>query len=139
MSEAVVHQFIEGLQHLERTGDPEPLLATYADQAETSNVVTDRTYDGRQGASEFWHHYRGAFGEVRSSFRNVIVADGRAALEWQTDGTDPHGDAIGYDGVSILELSGDGDTAKITRFRAFFDPIHLGQQMRAGSGTTTHD
>lgn len=139
MSEALVHQFIEGLQHLERTGDPAPLLTTYADDSETSNVVTDRIYQGRQGAGEFWNRYRGAFGEVRSSFRNVIVADDHAALEWQTKGSDPDGDPIHYDGVSILELSGTGDTAKITRFRAFFDPIHLGLQMRPETAAATHD
>ena len=94
MSEDLVQRFIDGLHHLEESGDPAPLIATYAEDAETSNVVAERTFEGKEGARDFWHRYRAAFGEVRSSFRNVIVSDDRAALEWTTEGTDPEGSAV---------------------------------------------
>ncbi len=129
MTERLVQRFIDGLHHLEQTGDPEPLVATYAEESETSNVASDRVYQGRDGAREFWRRYRGSFGEMRSSFRNTIVSGDRAALEWETEGTGPAGDRFRYDGVSLLEMAGEGDGAAVTRFRAFFDSAHLGRQI----------
>jgi ketosteroid isomerase-like protein len=82
-----------------------------------------------EGARAFWEAYRDTFGEVASSFRNVIVNDGRAALEWTTTGTSAAGAPISYEGVSILEMA-DG---KITSFRAYFDPHDLGRQMEQGA------
>ena len=81
MSDELVQRFIDGLQHLEQTRDPEPLVATYAPESETSNVASDRVFRGREGARDFWRRYRGSFGELRSSLRTVIVAGGRAVLE----------------------------------------------------------
>ena len=136
MSAALVQRFIDGLHHLEQTGDPERLVATYVEQSETSNIVADRIFVGRDGARDFWRRYRGTFKEVSSSFRNTIVTGDRAALEWTTEGTDPDGNPFGYDGVSILEMTGEG----ITRFRAFFDSVHLGRQLHDGGkvpATTT--
>jgi ketosteroid isomerase-like protein len=66
---------------------------------------------------------------VTSTFRNVIVSDGRAALEWTTTGTSSAGDPIAYEGVSILEMA----DAKITRFRTYFDAHDLGRQMEQGA------
>jgi hypothetical protein len=132
MSEELVQRFMRGLQHLEETRDPEPLIATYGERSETSNVATDRTFVGRDGAREFWRRYRGSFGAVRSSFRNVIVAGERAALEWTSEGTDPEGTPFRYDGVSVLEMTGEGNEEGIVRFRAFFDPAHLGRQTTGG-------
>ena len=134
MSEELVQRFIDGLRHLEQTRDPEPLVATYAELSETSNVVAPRTYEGHDGAREFWRRYRGAFGEVNSTFRNVIVAGDRAALEWTTEGTSPEGEPFRYDGVSILELA-EGEEG-ITRFRAFFDSASLGHQMHEAGAAT---
>jgi ketosteroid isomerase-like protein len=129
MSEQLVKRFIDGLHKLERTKDPETLLSTYAEESETSNVASERTFTGKEGARDFWMRYRGSFGEMNSEFRNVIVGGDRAALEWTTEGTGPNGDPFGYDGVSILEMAGEGDATAVTRFRAFFDSAHLGRQI----------
>ncbi len=129
MFESLVQRFIDGLHHLEQTGDPEPLVATYGEESETSNVASDRVFRGRDGARDFWRRYRGSFGEMQSSFRNVIVAGDRAALEWVTEGTGPEGIPFRYDGVSLLEMAGEGEAEGITRFRAFFDSAHLGRQI----------
>ena len=108
MSERLVQRFMDGLHHLEQTGDLEPLVATFGEESETSNVASDRVFRGRDGARDFWRRYRVTFGEMRSSFRNVIVAGDRAALEWVTEGTGPEGDPFRYDGVSLLEMAGGG-------------------------------
>jgi len=128
-SAALAHRFIDGLRHLEETGDPEPLVACYAGEAETSNVVANRLFAGKEGARDFWLRYHRALGEARSAFRNVIVAPDRAALEWETAGTSPEGNRYRYDGVSLLEMAGEGEAKRVTRFRAFFDSAKLGHQM----------
>ena len=135
-SRSLADRFIEGLRHLEETGDAEPLVATYAEEAETSNVVANRVFAGRDGAREFWRRYKAALGDARSSFRNVIVAGDRAALEWETVGTSPQGKAYRYDGVSLLEMAGEGEARAVTRFRAFFDSANLGHQMGPVSSAT---
>lgn len=121
--------FIEALQTLERESEPEQLVALFAPESTIGNIVATHEFTGPEGARAFWTTYRETFGEVSSTFRNVISGDGRAALEWTTTGTSVAGVPIAYDGVSILEMS-DG---QIVRFRAYFDPNDLGRQI---AGTT---
>jgi ketosteroid isomerase-like protein len=123
-------QFIDALQALERDRDPTEMTDLFMENSEVGNIVSHRTFIGLEGAREFWETYRDTFGEVASTFRSVIVSDGRAALEWTTTGTSSAGAPIAYEGVSILEMA-DG---KITRFRAYFDPHDLGRQMEQGAG-----
>jgi limonene-1,2-epoxide hydrolase len=131
MAEAeTTQQFIEALQVLERDSDPTAMLDLFMENSEAGNIVSTREFIGVEGAREFWETYRNSFGEVDSTFRNVIVSNGRAALEWTTTGTSPAGTPIAYEGVSILEMA-DG---RITRFRAYFDPHDLGRQMEQGAG-----
>lgn len=118
-------QFMDALAALERDGDVESLAALFAAESEIGNLITPRHFSGVEGAREFWQAYRGTFGEVQSSFRNVIVGDGQAALEWTTSGTSTQGAPITYTGVSILEFT----DKKISRFWAYFDPGDLGRQM----------
>jgi ketosteroid isomerase-like protein len=130
MAEAeLTQQFIEALRVLERDSDPTAMLGLFMENSEAGNIVSTREFIGVEGVREFWETYRASFGEVDSTFRNVIVGNGRAALEWTTTGTSPAGTPIAYEGVSILEMA-DG---KITRFRAYFDPHDLGRQMEQGA------
>lgn len=133
MTEQVARTFIDGLHRLESDRDLEAIIATFAEQCEVGNVVSPEQFSGRDGAREFWSKYRDAFGEVHSTFRNVISGDGAAALEWTTEGTNPKGDPFRYDGVSILEVQ-DG---RITRFRAYFNPAALGHQLLDPSAPTS--
>src|SRR5215213_4120180 len=129
MSDAdTTQQFINALQVLERDRDPTDLVGLFMEESKIGNIVSHRTFIGLEGAREFWQTYRDTFGEVASTFRNVIVSDGRAALEWTTTVTSSAGARIAYEGVSVLEMA-DG---KITRFRAYFDAHDLGRQMEQG-------
>jgi ketosteroid isomerase-like protein len=125
----VTQQFIDALAALERERNAEQITALFGPESEVGNIVSPRQFSGVEGARAFWEAYRDTFGEVASSFRNVIVSDGRAALEWTTTGTSAAGAPISYEGVSILEMA-DG---KITRFRAYFDPHDLGLQIEQTS------
>jgi ketosteroid isomerase-like protein len=121
----IPQQFIEALAALERDRDLEPMRQLFTADSEIGNIVSPREFSGPDGARTFWDAYRETFGEVSSTFRNVIVSDGRAALEWTTTGTSTHGAPVTYAGVSILEFA-DG---QISRFWAYFDPSDLGRQM----------
>lgn len=126
MAEHVADQFVEALGKLEAGREVEALVSIFAENCEVGNIISPEKFQGREGAREFWAKYRDTFGEVRSTFRNVIITDGHAALEWTTEGTSSGGDPIRYDGVSILETDG----AQIVRFRAYFDAGDLGRQVQ---------
>ena len=127
MSETIAERFIEGLGALEASGNTDGLVALFTQDAEVGNVVAPEKFHGPEGARDFWTKYRDTFEKVRSTFRNRIIEENRIALEWNTVGTAVHGAPVEYSGVSILEVSGD----KISRFRAYFDPVALGRQMEA--------
>ena len=125
MSAQVAEKFIGALHTLERDRDVEPLAALYAEDASVGNVLRPDRFYGPAGARQFWSEYRGTFDRAESAFRNVIVADNRAALEWTTKGTSFDGKPLQYEGVTILELGG----GQITRSSAYFNPTALGEQI----------
>ena len=129
MASGVTQTFLDALGALERDRNVERLVGLYADGAEIGNVVSPRRFAGPEGAREFWTTYRATFGEMESTFRNVIEGGGRSALEWTTTGTSPDGTPIEYAGVSILEIEGE----QITRFWAYFNPTQLGHQLEGRS------
>jgi ketosteroid isomerase-like protein len=129
MSMERAQRFMDALGKLEETGDAEALLALFADDAQVSNLASPRVFSGREGARQFWREYKATLHKVRSTFRNVIAAGDRTALEWETQGTAHNGAAVAYEGVSILEWDGD----KVSRFFAYFDPHALGQELAEGN------
>ena len=122
-------RFVQALTRLEESGDVEPLLALFAEDAQVSNVVALRTFRGREGARQFWTEYKRILRGVRSTFRNLIEAGDRVALEWESRGTAASGVAVDYEGVSILEWDGE----HISRFYAYFDPRALGHELSENS------
>jgi ketosteroid isomerase-like protein len=122
---AATQQFIDALAVLEHERDVERITGLFAPDSEVGNIISPRRFSGAAGARAFWEAHRETFGEVTSTFRNVIVSDGRTALEWTTTGTSTHGAPTTYAGVSILEFA-DG---QISRFWAYFDPSDLGRQI----------
>lgn len=122
MSAQIAENFIEALKKLESERDVETIAALFADNAEVGNVTAAENI---LNAKEFWTNYRDTFDTVDSEFKNKIIADGTAALEWTTSGTSKNGHEISYEGVSILETDGD----KIKRFFAYFNPGKLGEQI----------
>jgi hypothetical protein len=121
MSAQAVESFIAALGKLETTHEVEAIVSTFADDCELGNAATPKRLSGR----EFWRQYRDTFGEMKSTFRNVIATENRAALEWATQGTIHDGAVVSYEGVSILELEG----GAIKRFHAYFDSKELSGQI----------
>jgi ketosteroid isomerase-like protein len=124
MAQETAKKFIDALHKLEDERDLETIASLFADGADVANVITEDN-DKQESARDFWQKYRDNFGEVESTFRNEIITENRAALEWNTTGTSSDGKEFEYDGVSVLEIEND----KITRFRAYFDPNKLGRQI----------
>lgn len=126
MSERTVKKFIDALGRLESERDLDGIAGLFADDCEVGNVVSPEKFHGAEGARQFWGaRYRDTFGEVKSTFRNVLIAGDKAALEWTTEGTATDGAPVRYEGVSILETDGES----IKRFCAYFDAGALGRQL----------
>ena len=122
-------RFVDALTKLEQSGELEPLLALFAEDAQVSNVASTRVFTGLEGARQFWKEYKALLARVRSTFRNMIESGDRVALEWETQGTAHNGAAVSYEGVSIIEWDGE----RIRRFYAYFDPGLLGREMTQGT------
>ena len=125
MSLKIANKFIEALRALEDSHEVEPLAALYTPEAVIGNVIAPDHFHGPDGARTFWTEYRGTFGTAHSDFRNVIASEGRAALEWTTEGTSAEDKPFHYAGITILEIDG----TQITRSCAYFDPKALGRQI----------
>jgi len=121
-------RFIDALHRLEEDGDVDTLAGMYAEGADISNPVVPHRYRGSEGAREFWRAYRGSFAEVHSDFVHVVEQDGSALLEWTSRGRGADGRDFSYRGVTVLEFDDD----RISAFRSYFDPRHLGHQLAAG-------
>ena len=122
-------RFVDALAKLEENGDLDSLLELFSDDAQVSNVASRRTFHGKDGARSFWREYKGMLRQVKSTFRNMIEAGDRVALEWESSGTAHNGAAVDYEGVSIIEWDGE----RISRFYAYFDPRVLGQELSHGN------
>lgn len=121
MPASKAERFISALHRLEDASDLDTIAALYDDRAEVSNTTDAEPHVGRDGARTFWNKYRDAFERVHSEFRNILESESAALLEWRSDGRTAAGQDVSYDGVSVLEFSGD----RIVRFRAYFDPHAL--------------
>jgi hypothetical protein len=126
MTEAVAYRFIEALEALERSGELEPIVDTFAEACDIGNSLSTEQLQGKDGAVEYWKHYRRTFRDMRSTFRHIIVGDNSIALEWTTYATDHLGKQFCYDGVTILDIAG----REITRFRAYFDTKKMGERIQ---------
>jgi limonene-1,2-epoxide hydrolase len=130
MSQQIAEKFINALGDLESSRDVDTIAGLFAEDAALGNVVSVHNFRGEEGAREFWTVYRDSFGEVESTFRNIVITDGTVALEWNTKGTNGDGGEIDYNGVSVMEV----ENGRIGRFYAYFDPAKLGKQIANHGG-----
>ncbi len=125
MSREVADRFVKALWKLEEERDVEALVEIHTEDCDVGNVAVPQTFSGHDGLREFWTSYRDTFGDMKSEFRNVFADDaGHAALEWNTSGQ-ANGNEVSYEGVSLLEIR----NGKVSRFRAYFDPRTVNEQV----------
>lgn len=113
----ITERFVVALGELHRSGDAAQLAELFADDAPLSKVGMPSEQRGKDGARVFWQQYRETFDAVDVSYRNTVLGDGIAVLEWTSWGTLRNGTDFSYDGVSVLEASG----ADIEAFRTYYD------------------
>jgi ketosteroid isomerase-like protein len=112
-----VQQFITLLQQIERTRQVDPILDLFAQDAQISTISQRKPLVGKAGVKQFWTGYLAIFRTVGSEFVHQHATADLAVLEWRSEGVLHDGAAINYQGVSILEFSGE----KIGRFRTYYD------------------
>ena len=117
MASETVERFIQTLQQIEQTGDVEPMVAMFTDDAELSNLATPTPLRGREGARKFWQKYLSVFGQIRSKFTHVVENNGVAVLEWISEGVLSSGEPLSYKGASALET----DNEQVRCFRTYYD------------------
>ena len=125
MTQEVAYRFVEALGAVEREGDLESMVETFAEGCEIGTPANAEKLHGRDGAREFWNLYRCAFRDMHSTLRNIIIGTNSFALEWSAQAVDHSGKVLTYDGVSVADICG----GRITRFRSYFDTRHLGEQI----------
>jgi ketosteroid isomerase-like protein len=118
-------RFVEALNALEEGNDVEPLASLHGADADISNPLVPHVHQGEDGARRFWTAYRGTFDTVSSKFHHVEDAGTASFLEWTSTGRSSQGRDFEYRGVSVVEWNGD----RISAFRTYFDPRHLGEQI----------
>ncbi|AKT42375.1 nuclear transport factor 2 family protein [Chondromyces crocatus] len=115
---SVVFEFIEALEHVEETGDVEPMARLFTPEAELSNLTMPHVERGVDGVRRFWAAYRGTFKAIRSEFRCVVEGERASALEWTSRARASDGAEVMCKGVSMLEHAG----GKIRRFQTYIEP-----------------
>lgn len=110
---------MQTLQQIEETGDVEPLVEMFAQNAELMNLAMVEPLQGRDGARSFWEKYLSVFERIRSEFTHVTEGDDNstAVLEWVSEGTLSTGGSISYRGVSMIET----ENGQVHRFRTYYD------------------
>ena len=117
MTSEIASRFMQTLQQIEDTGDVEPLVAMFTEDAELTNLAMIEPLKGRDGARRFWHKYLSVFERINSKFTNVVEGDATAVLEWISSGALSTGESVNYLGVSVIEI----DNGQVCRFRTYYD------------------
>ncbi|MFC6591643.1 nuclear transport factor 2 family protein [Deinococcus lacus] len=108
--------FMQALQQAESTGDPSALVALHAPDVTLRNL-TEKTWEGQEGAQEFWATYLGNFAQIRSEFTRSQEEAGLGVMEWTASGELSDGQPISYRGVSLIEVAG----GQVKAFRTYYD------------------
>ena len=130
---ALAQQFVDALHALEQgdEGDVESLVELFSEDAHLQNPILKldrREYAGRDGARRFWTEYRRTVGQAYSEFHEVVVNESAAGLFWTTRGTAAGGQALEYEGATLLVFD---DSGKIQGFRGYYDTRELGREVGA--------
>jgi limonene-1,2-epoxide hydrolase len=113
----IVDRFVAALGDLHSTREVDPLVDLFAEDASLRKLGMPHEVQGKDGARTFWRQYRDVFGSIEASFHHVASSDQIAFLEWTSTGTLRNGSDFRYEGVSVLEASGQS----IDSFRTYYD------------------
>ena len=115
-------RFMNALQTFERDRNLDSIAGMFAEAAALRRAPRERTYEGRDGAKQFWAEYLDAFQKVETQFGDVTSQDGRAVLEWHSRATSKQGHPLEYDGCTVIE----GEGELVRSFRTYYDAASAG-------------
>jgi hypothetical protein len=124
MASKAAEKFKQALQHLERTGELNALVALFSEDAVLSRQGKIANGGGLETTREFWGHYLASFQEIHSTFTSTLIAEELVVLEWFSEGALVGGSPVNYGGVSLLLLDPSG---RVKAFRTYFDSAALEQ------------
>ncbi len=113
---STTEEFMAALQQAESSHDPAPLVALHAAEVTLQNL-TQKTWQGTDGAQAFWSAYLSDFETIHSEFTHHSEHGGLGVMEWTATGQLKGGRPIEYRGVSLIEIK-DG---KVSAFRTYYD------------------
>ncbi|MBD3880741.1 nuclear transport factor 2 family protein [Phormidium tenue FACHB-886] len=117
MASQMAERFMQTLQQSEKTGDVEPLVALFTEDAELSNLAMEAPVQGQKSIRQFWQNYLSVFDRIHSSFTHVAEGNGTTVLEWVSEGALSTGEPMRYRGISVLETQGE----QVHHFRTYYD------------------
>lgn len=115
---ARAQKFSDALQHLDSSGEPDALLALFAEGAELQRPELDGTQGPTTDVAQFWKAYRDQFSQISTEFSVLREAEDIAVLEWTSTATLTAGRDLSYAGVSLLTF---GEDDLVTRFSTYYD------------------
>jgi hypothetical protein len=116
MTAPLIQRFIDALHKTDRSHETQQMVELFSDQCEISNVAI-KPLQGKKGVERFWKDYCSVFENVKTEFTRVGEIDGKAFLEWTSQGVLKSGRPVVYEGVTLLEWKDD----RIHRFKAYHD------------------
>lgn len=116
MTSPKVDRFIHALQELESSKETKGMLELFSETCEISNIAI-KPLHRKQGVLRFWQDYLGTFKEVHTEFKSVTETEGKAFLQWVSQGLFHSGRSATYEGLTLLEWEGEA----IVRFKAYHD------------------
>jgi ketosteroid isomerase-like protein len=117
MASEMTQRFIDALHKIEESGDVQALAELFAEDAELRRLAQTHPEKGPGGVQQFWKEYVSTFNRIHSDFTHITEQDGRAVLEWVSEGEMNNGEPVRYAGVSVIETQ-DG---KVHHFRTYYD------------------
>lgn len=117
MTSEFADRFMQTLRQIEASGDVEPLVEMFAEDAESINLAMVEPLRGKDGARRFWQKYLSVFDRIHSNFTHVTTDNKTAVMEWRSQGTLSNGEDVHYRGVSIIET----DNGLVRGFRTYYD------------------
>ena len=109
----------------------------FAESVTIHDVPSGTTYDGRDAFKEWISGTRVAFPDFTATIADsdVIVGDGRVAVEWEVSGThegplagldiEPTNESVEFSGVTVYELDG----GMVSEGRWYYDMLDMLEQL----------
>jgi hypothetical protein len=99
MASENAERFMNALQELEQTGNLDPLVEQFSQDAELRRLSGEEPARGPEGTRKFWKEYLAALEYIHTKFKHIIEEGDTIVLEWVTEVDPETGRPFTYEGV----------------------------------------